>query len=102
MIINELKYKSGHEAVISNFSYTKDERTLATCSWDKKIQIWDIATGMYRKNGPVTLTKAHEGSISSCEISQDGSICVSGGYDSRVVLWDMDHFIPKLILRVSG
>ncbi len=56
---------------------------------------------MYRKNGPSTLTKGHEGSISSCCISDDSTLCVSGGYDTRIVLWDMVHFTPKLILRVK-
>jgi WD40 repeat protein len=56
---------------------------------------------MYRKNGPSTLLKGHEGSISSCCISDDSTLCVSGGYDTRIVLWDMAHFTPKLILRVK-
>lgn len=55
---------------------------------------------MYRKNGPSTLSKAHEGSISSCAISNDGMLCVSGGYDNKLVLWDLEHSLPKLILRV--
>lgn len=57
---------------------------------------------MYRKNGPSTLSKGHEGSISSCKISSDGSLCVSAGYDTRIVLWDMDYAIPKLVLRVKN
>lgn len=48
----------------------------------------------------MTLQKGHEGSISSCYISQDGMLCVSGGYDARIVLWDMVHRTPKLMLRV--
>ena len=48
------------------------------------------------------MTKGHEGSISSCYLSPDGTLCVSGGYDSRLVLWDMDHATAKLVLRVSN
>jgi WD40 repeat protein len=55
----------------------------------------------FRKKGPTALAKGHEGSISSCCLSSDGSLCVSGGYDLRVVLWDMNYTTAKLILRVS-
>jgi hypothetical protein len=57
---------------------------------------------MYRKNGPSTLFKGHEGSISSCCISDDCTLCVSGGYDTKIVLWDMAHLTPKLLLRVNN
>ncbi|CAF0763944.1 unnamed protein product [Brachionus calyciflorus] len=88
-----------HTGIISNFAFTSDERKFVTCSWDKTLQVWDISTGAYRKNGPSTLAKAHEGSISSCTISHDGMLCASGGYDTKLVLWDLSHCVPKLILR---
>ncbi len=92
---------TSHKGVVSNASIAPDERRFATCSWDKTVQIWDIATGAYRKNGPLVLSKGHDGSVSSCSISKDGLLCVSCGYDSRVILWDMIHGHPKLILRVK-
>ena len=63
--------------------------------------VWDIATGMYRKNGPLVLAEGHEGSVSSCFINDDGLTCVSVGYDGRLVLWNISYGIPKLILRVN-
>ncbi len=76
---------------------------IVTGSWDKTLQIYDIATGAYRKNGPFILSKGHEGSVSCCAISKDGQLCVSGGYDGRLVLWEMVAeeitITPKLILR---
>jgi WD40 repeat protein len=77
----------------------KEDRNFATCSWDKRIQIYDVATGMYRQKGPKTLENGHEGSISCCYLSKDNSLCVSGGYDSRVILWDIFHCKMKLALR---
>jgi WD40 repeat protein len=92
-----------HNNVISNCAFTPQERTFATCSWDKSINVWDISTGMYRKDGPSNLCKGgHEGSVSSCFLSADGSLCVSGGYDCRLVLWDLDHGTAKLALRVNS
>lgn len=90
---------SSHESAISNCAFSPDERNFATCSWDKSVLVWDIATGMYRRNGPISLSKAHDGSVSSCFISNDGELCVSSGYDMRIVLWDIEHATPKLILR---
>ncbi|XP_006819827.2 WD repeat-containing protein 88-like [Saccoglossus kowalevskii] len=60
-----------HINVISTCCFSKDERRLCTGSWDKQLQMWDISTGMFRSEGPVTLNKGHEGSISSCQFSQD-------------------------------
>ena len=40
--------KRGHSGIISNCALSEDQRALATCSWDKTIQIWDIAIGNYR------------------------------------------------------
>ena len=94
-------YFSHHKGVISNCSFTHDERKFATCSWDKSVLVWDIATGMYRKNGPLVLAEGHEGSVSSCFINDDGLTCVSVGYDGRLVLWNISYGIPKLILRVN-
>lgn len=38
--------------------------------------------------------------MSCCSFSKDGQMCVSGGYDGRLVLWDMlGDNTPKLILR---
>uniref|UniRef100_A0A1I8FGW1 WD_REPEATS_REGION domain-containing protein n=1 Tax=Macrostomum lignano TaxID=282301 RepID=A0A1I8FGW1_9PLAT len=52
-----------------------DERCLATCSWDKRILMYDISTGMYRSQGPKIFEESHEGgSISSCcRLSADGA-----------------------------
>ena len=80
-------FLNSHKGVISNCAITADERRFATCSWDKTVQIWDIATGAYRKNGPLILNKGHEGSVSSCSISKDGFLCVSCGYDNRYWNW---------------
>ncbi|XP_006814155.1 uncharacterized protein LOC102806393 [Saccoglossus kowalevskii] len=61
--------------------------------------MWDISTGMFRSEGPVTLNKGHEGSISSCQFSQDGSLLVSGSYDQTAAVWDADSCILKLSLK---
>ena len=46
------------------------------------------------------LPKLHEGSIAACHMSNDGKLLVTGGYDLRVVLWDLENMTHKLVLRV--
>jgi len=55
---------------------------------------------IYRHEGPLLLPKIHEGSISSCCISNDCKLLASGSYDSKVILWDLENLTYKLILRV--
>lgn len=38
----------GHINIISCCDISHDERKFATGSWDKTVNIWDIATGSYR------------------------------------------------------
>jgi len=79
-------FSRGHINVISTCSFSSDEHLLATGSWDKNIQLWDVATGMYRTKGPMTLSKGHEGSISACEFSKDGKKLLYDNYGyGRVV-----------------
>ena len=53
-----------------------------------------------RSQGPGMIEKAHEGSISSCHLSDDGAMLVTGGYDQTVALWDTENMVQKLRLQV--
>lgn len=55
---------------------------------------------IYRREGPLILPKMHEGSISTCYMSNDSKLLVSGGYDLKVILWDIENLTCKLVLRV--
>ena len=46
--INFFCQTRGHGNVISDASFSNDERILATASWDKNIQLWDVSSGTYR------------------------------------------------------
>eukprot|EP00058_Branchiostoma_floridae_P026803 XP_002612294.1 hypothetical protein BRAFLDRAFT_122527 [Branchiostoma floridae] len=89
----------GHINVISSCCMDRNERWLCTASWDKTLQVWDISTGMFRSQGPVTLSKGHEGSVSCCNFTRDGTLLVSGSYDQTVTLWDMETCMHKLSLK---
>ena len=55
----------------------------------------------FRREGPIMLPQLHEGSIAACHMSHDAKLLVTGGYDLRVVLWDIESMSHKLVLRVS-
>ena len=68
----------GHINVISSCCFSKDEHLLATGSWDKNIQIWDIATGVYRyatsgclqyQNHSVKARKEHQIAKAKCYVT---------------------------------
>ena len=61
-----------HKNVVADACFTRDERQLATVSWDKNIAFYDISTGMYRSEGPTIAERAHDGCISCCHFSGDG------------------------------
>ncbi|XP_046842114.1 WD repeat-containing protein 88-like [Xenia sp. Carnegie-2017] len=89
----------GHSNVISDASFSNDERILATASWDKNIQLWDVSSGSYRKTGPVALKKSHEGSVSSCCFSSNDQMLVSSSFDQKLVVWDVPSSVEKFSLK---
>uniref|UniRef100_A0A4W4GIZ1 WD repeat domain 88 n=1 Tax=Electrophorus electricus TaxID=8005 RepID=A0A4W4GIZ1_ELEEL len=68
-----LTINSGHTNVISSCCFTHDSRYLCTASWDRTLQLWDVQTGSFRTRGGVQLCRGHEGSVSSCAFSSDGT-----------------------------
>ncbi|KAL5021243.1 hypothetical protein ScPMuIL_000398 [Solemya velum] len=88
-----------HINVISSCDVSFDERKFATVSWDKTVDLWDIATGGYRSKGPSSLEGSHEGSLSSCQFSGDGEMLVTGSYDRTIVVWDIENEVQKLKLQ---
>lgn len=66
------------------------------------MRIWDISTGAYRLKGPTIRENGHEGSISCCKISPDNSMIITAGYDKRVVIWDIEMTVPKIVLKVCA
>jgi WD40 repeat protein len=75
---------TGHQNYAIAVAISPDGETLASCSYDKTIKVWHLATG----NAIGTLT-AHTGWVSCLAISPDGQILVSGSLDNSLKLWDL-------------
>jgi WD40 repeat protein len=65
-------------------AFTPDSRFLISAGWDKKIIMWDVATGQELLN-----LLGHDAPILSVTVNPDGSRIASSGKDSTVRLWDL-------------
>jgi WD40 repeat protein len=74
----------GHSKEVQQAVFSPDGLTLATCS-DSTVKLWDAATWTER----TCLRGGHEMLVRSVAFSPDGKLLVSGGYDHRIVLWDV-------------
>ena len=77
----------GHSDEVQQAVFSCDGRTLATCSKDKTIRLWDVATWSERE----PLRGGHDGTVRSIAFSPDGKLLASSGLDHRIVIWDLVH-----------
>jgi predicted NACHT family NTPase len=71
-----------HAGLVRSVAFSPDGTTLASGSDDKKVRLWDAATGKEIR----TLT--HTDSVRSVVFSPDGTTLASGSEDKKVRLWD--------------
>lgn len=76
----------GHLDRVVSMSFTPDDRTLATGSWDATVRLWQVASGQ-----EVAVLKAHHGKVEAVAFSPDGAILTTGGQrdpdHGEVFLW---------------
>ena len=48
LVFYSLSFSSHHGNTVSSCVYSHHDRYLCTCSWDKCVRVFDIATGAYR------------------------------------------------------
>ncbi|KAF8836609.1 WD40 repeat-like protein [Paxillus ammoniavirescens] len=75
----------GHEDTIQQIAYLPGGERIATCSSDKTVRIWDVATG--EQEGT---TMEHKGWVHGLAVTRDGKRVLSGGDDKRITVWDVD------------
>ena len=92
-----LKLLNGHKGVVSHAQFSSDNRKIISSGWDKKVCVWDIATGLFRHEGAQKYENGHDGSISSCLL--DGNMLISSSYDQTVSVWDSATRKVKLSLK---
>ncbi len=80
-IVSQIK---GHKDTLYGACFSPDGKLLATCSYDREVQLWTVATGEHVR----TLT-GHNGAIFDLTFSNDGSILASASADATVKLWSV-------------
>lgn len=80
-IVSQIK---GHKDALYDACLSPNGEMLATCSYDREINLWDVKTGKLVR----TLT-GHNGAIFELAFSKDGSILASASADATVKLWNV-------------
>ncbi len=75
---------STHVSLIMSLAFSPDGKFVATGSADKKIELWDIATGRSLK-----MLTGHANYVSSLVFSPDSKTLFSGSGDRTIKLWDI-------------
>ncbi len=77
-------FRKGHNAHVRSLAFSPDGKTLASCSEDKLIQLWDMSNG----RNTATL-RGHTNYIFSIAFSKDGKTLASCSEDKTIKLWDI-------------
>ena len=74
----------GHRDALYDAELSPDGQLLATCSYDRQINLWDVASGKLVR----TLT-GHNGAVFELAFSPDGSLLASASADETVKIWSV-------------
>ncbi|MBD2033766.1 NACHT domain-containing protein [Leptolyngbya sp. FACHB-321] len=84
-VVSDCLQLLGHQGRVWSVVFSPDGQTLASCSEDQTIKLWDWRTGQCMK----TLT-GHQGWVKALAYSPDGKHLASGSFDHTVKIWDRE------------
>jgi WD40 repeat protein/energy-coupling factor transporter ATP-binding protein EcfA2 len=77
----EMDRLEGHTNIVSGVSFSPDDQTIATASFDGTAKIWE-ATGQ-----EVTTLEGHTDGVTSVSLSSQGDLLVTTSFDGTARLW---------------
>jgi mono/diheme cytochrome c family protein len=77
-----IKRFEGHRESLYDAELSPDGKVLATCGYDKKIELWDAASGK-----PVRTLEGHTGAVYDVGFSPDSRFLVSASADDTCKVW---------------
>lgn len=75
----------GHTGWINALAITSDGKRAISCSYDKKLKLWDI------NSGEMIACFYGDSSIMSCEITPDGMTVIAGEQSGQVHFLRLDN-----------
>ena len=103
-----LRMETGmHTAGILRIGMDAAERYLATCSLDKTVRVWDVASGHLVRTLRPPIDQKEDGQLYAVAVSPDARIIATGGWTGRnwgdsnsIYLFDLET--GKLIRLITG
>jgi WD40 repeat protein len=80
-LVNTLK---GHENSVLSIAISPDGKTIASSGDDRKIKLWNLATGKL-----ISSLNAYSQQVNAVVISPDGKTLVSGSDDNTIKIWNL-------------
>jgi WD40 repeat protein len=74
---------AAHADLIHALAFSPDGKTLASCSYDRLIKLWDVATGELSRT-----LKDHSDAVYGVAFRPDGKLLASAAADRAVKIWD--------------
>jgi WD40 repeat protein len=74
---------AAHKDLIHDLAFSPDGITLATCSYDRLVKLWDVTSGKELRT-----LKDHSDAVYGLAFSPDGKMLASGAADRTVKVWD--------------
>jgi Caspase domain/WD domain, G-beta repeat len=85
-----------HSAYVYSVAFSLDGRLLASADEDGYVQISSLV------DGRAVLDGRHDEAVYSVAFAPDGRVAASGGWDRKVVLWDVENNTVRRKLRSPG
>jgi len=78
-----LQIIQAHNERLSALAFSPDGKLLATGSWDRSVQLWDVETGQ-PIGGPLS---GHSDTVNGLAFSPDGATLLSSSRDGVILHW---------------